>query len=100
MDWIRDLVIAVIGGSILLISQWLWTHWREWRGELTGEWDQVIFDTDEPGDIVKRDKVECRQYGAVMHASIKRQYPENQRRRAWYFQGRYARGVILNPSLW
>ncbi len=96
MDILINFVVGVFGGIVLLVLQSIGARLQESRGVFTGNWQQVIVDADESGRVVrKEDLVRCRQKGEVVQADIKRIRPEEQNRRAWYFNGRYRERVLF-----
>ncbi len=95
MEIIRDVVIGVIGGLIVLFFQWGWRKLQEERGIFTGTWEQLIYKDDTHSELVKKDIVTCRQNGRRVKANIKREFPDKQSHREWYFSGRYTRGTLF-----
>lgn len=56
---------------------------RERRGVLTGMWLQTIFDSH--GNILKKDRVTCRQLGSRVSGRISRWEPHDQIGKSWQF---------------
>jgi hypothetical protein len=88
---------SIIGGGALWMFQLAVTHFREDRGLLTGEWDQII--PAQKNQPEKHDLVNCRDNGSKLRGSIERINPAEQSFKKWQFQGQ-RRGSLLFMTFW
>lgn len=88
IELISTLIIGISSYILGRLLELLIRRIRASRAPLSGEWIQRIY---EPGSrkLVKIDRVLCSQIGEKVRAKIYRVQPEDQRNRAWNFDGMY-----------
>ena len=96
-EMILRILCSVIGATLVILVQILIRFISEKRGAFTGKWENHIY--NENGEIIKRDSLNVKQRGDLIHGFIKRFQPEDQSHRKWKMIGRI-RGKDFFAIFW
>lgn len=84
-NFIWGIAGSIAGALAVLLVQLSIRYWREERGQLTGQWDQVI--PKSGAEPEKHDLVSCRDNGSWLKGKIERIEPIDQNFKKWRFLG-------------
>jgi len=76
---------SVVATAIISTVSYVLHYVRNSSGELYGEWNQVILNTN--GEAIKTDYVKCRHRGTHVTGYIRRFDPADQSQKTWRFTG-------------
>lgn len=98
-EFIFRLIVGILGAIAAVIVTKLWKDWQYRRGELTGEWKQIIY--DKTGNIKKTDSISLKHnhFSKKISGKICRKSPDEESKKEWLFEG-IIRGNILFMIFW
>ncbi|PCI51808.1 MAG: hypothetical protein COB45_14115 [Gammaproteobacteria bacterium] len=98
-EFIFRVIVGVLGAISAVIITKLWKDWQYKRGELTGEWVQIIYDNNE--NIKKTDSVQLKHnhFTKKVTGKICRKSPDEESKKEWIFEG-IIRGNVLFMIFW
>ncbi len=98
-EFVIRIIIGALGAIAAVIVTRMWKDWQYKRGELTGTWEQIIYDKDH--NITKKDIVNLKHnhFTKKIEGKIKREIPKDHCRKEWIFQG-IIRGNMLFMIFW
>ena len=98
-EFIFRLIAGILGAIASVIALNFWKDWQYRRGELTGEWEQTIYNNK--GKIIKTDLVVLKHnhFNKKIIGTIHRKSPNKESKKEWYFEG-IIRGNMLFMIFW
>jgi len=98
-EFIFRLTLGILGAIAAVVVSKLWEMWQYKKGDLTGIWEENIYDSS--NNILKKDRVELKHnyFTKKVLGKVKREFPKEEDYKEWEFQG-IVRGNMLFILYW